>query len=375
MPPATLLFCGIVCRETAVVLVSAVRQRAWLRAMQAPASQTFSPYRSSAEFPEGESSLRRNLTNGSGYSLTGSFGAAQQKELDKPMSGTQAASKTEKETVEIKLAHSPDSDDAFMFYALATHKLATPGYKYTHVLADIQTLNEAALTETYDVTAVSFAAYPSLRDKYVLLDCGASFGENYGPIVVASKSMKREDLAGKRIGVPGLKTTAYLTLKLFEPNFEPVVMAFDKILEAVKNEVVEAGLLIHEGQLLFPQLGMHRVIDLGVWWHEQTGLPLPLGGNAVRRALGPAVGLQIAKTIKDSVEYGLEHREEALNYAMQFARDMETEVADKFVGMYVNRWTLGYGERGKQAVRALIERGTAAGLLPGPPDIEFLSEQ
>ena len=291
------------------------------------------------------------------------------------MSGTQAASKIEKETVEIKLAHSPDSDDAFMFYALATHKLATPGYKYTHILSDIQTLNEAALTETYDVTAVSFAAYPSLRDKYVLLDCGASFGENYGPIVVASKPMKREDLAGKRIGVPGLKTTSYLTLKLFEPNFEPVVMAFDKILDAVKNEVVEAGLLIHEGQLLFPQLGLHRVLDLGVWWHEQTGLPLPLGGNAVRRALGPALGLQIAKTIKDSVEYGLEHREEALNYAMQFARDMETEVADKFVEMYVNRWTLGYGERGRQAVRALIERGTAAGLLPGPPDIEFLSEQ
>ena len=289
------------------------------------------------------------------------------------MFGTQAASKTEKETVEIRLAHSPDSDDAFMFYALATHKLATPGYKYTHILSDIQTLNDRALTETYDVTAVSFAAYPSLRDKYVLLDCGASFGENYGPMVVASKPMKREDLAGRRIGIPGLKTTAYLTLKLFEPNFEPVVMAFDKILDGVKNEVVEAGLLIHEGQLLFPQLGMHRVLDLGVWWHEQTGLPLPLGGNAVRRALGPALGLQIAKTIKDSVEYGLEHREEALNYAMQFARDMETEVADKFVGMYVNRWTLGYGERGKQAVRALIERGTAAGLLPGPPDIEFLS--
>jgi 1,4-dihydroxy-6-naphthoate synthase len=290
------------------------------------------------------------------------------------MSAQQTASKTEKETVEIKLAHSPDSDDAFMFYALATHKLSTPGYKYTHVLSDIQTLNEAALTETYDVTAVSFAAYPSLRDKYVLLDCGASFGENYGPIVVSSKSMKKEDLAGKRIGVPGLKTTAYLTLKLFEPHFEPVVMAFDRILDAVKNDVVEAGLLIHEGQLLFPQLGMHRVVDLGVWWHEQTGLPLPLGGNAVRRALGPELGLQIARTIRDSVEYGLEHREEALNYAMQFARDMETDVADKFVGMYVNRWTLGYGERGKQAVRTLIERGTSAGLLPGPAEIEFLSE-
>lgn len=290
------------------------------------------------------------------------------------MSAQQAASKIEKETVEIRLAHSPDSDDAFMFYALATHKLATPGYKYTHVLADIQTLNEAALSETYDVTAVSFAAYPALRDKYVLLDCGASFGENYGPIVVSSKPLKKEDLAGRRIAVPGMKTSAYLTLKLFERNFEPVIMAFDKILDAVKNEVVEAGLLIHEGQLLFPKLGMHRVVDLGIWWHEQTGLPLPLGGNAVRKALGQEVGLQIARTIRDSVEYGLEHREEALNYAMQFARDMETELADKFVGMYVNRWTLGYGDRGRLAVKSLIERGTAAGLLPGPPEIEFLSE-
>jgi len=290
------------------------------------------------------------------------------------MSARQAASQTEKETQEIKLAHSPDSDDAFMFYALATHKLATPGYRYSHVLCDIQTLNEAALTETYDVTALSFAAYPSLRDKYILLDCGASFGENYGPIVVASKSMKPEELGGKRIGVPGLKTSAYLTLRLNTPNFEPVVIPFDKILDAVKNEMVDAGLLIHEGQLLFPQLGMHRVVDLGVWWHEETGLPLPLGGNAVRRALGRELGLQIARTIKGSVEYGLEHREEALNYAMQFARDMDPDVADKFVDMYVNRWTLGYGERGKQAVRELIARGTKAGLLPGPADVEFLSE-
>jgi 1,4-dihydroxy-6-naphthoate synthase len=290
------------------------------------------------------------------------------------MAGKPATSKTSADTMEIKLAHSPDSDDAFMFYALATHKLATPGYKYTHILSDIQSLNEAALTETYDVTAVSFAAYPSLRDKYVLLDCGASFGENYGPIVVASKSMKPAEIKGKRVGVPGLKTSAYLTLKLFEPDFEPVVMAFDKILDAVQNGLVEAGLLIHEGQLLFPQLGLHRVIDLGVWWHEQTGLPLPLGGNAVRRALGPQLGKQIARTIRESVEYGLEHREEALNYAMQFARDMETEVADKFVGMYVNKWTLGYGERGKRAVKELIERGTSAGLLPGPASVEFLGE-
>jgi 1,4-dihydroxy-6-naphthoate synthase len=290
------------------------------------------------------------------------------------MSGRQVASQTEKEPREIKLAHSPDSDDAFMFYALATHKLPTPGYKYTHILSDIQSLNEAALQEAYDVTALSFAAYPSLREKYVLLDCGASFGEGYGPIVVATHSMKPQELKGRRIGVPGLKTSAYLALKLYQPDFEAVVMPFERITEAVRNEVVEAGLLIHEGQLFFPQLGLYRVIDLGIWWQELTALPLPLGGNAVRRALGPELGRQIAKTIRDSVAYGLEHREEALNYAMQFARDMDADLADKFVGMYVNKWTLGYGEKGKKAVRELIERGTAAGLLPGPAEIEFLTE-
>jgi 1,4-dihydroxy-6-naphthoate synthase len=305
---------------------------------------------------------------------SGKTGVASTKETRTPMAGKQAASKTEKEPVEIKLAHSPDSDDAFMFYALATHKLATPGYKYTHILSDIQSLNEAALTETYDVTAISFAAYPALRDKYILLECGASFGEGYGPIVVSTKSLKPQELAGRRIGVPGLKTSAYLTLKLYEPNFEAVVMPFDKIIDAVQNNLVEAGLLIHEGQLFFPQMGLHRVIDLGIWWQEQTCLPLPLGGNAVRRALGPNLGRQIAKTIRDSVSYGLEHREEALNYAMQFARNMDTELADKFIGMYVNQWTLGYGEKGQQAVKELIARGTKAGLLPGPPTVEFLRE-
>ena len=289
----------------------------------------------------------------------------------------QATSKTSTEAREIKLAHSPDSDDAFMFYALATHKLNTPGYKYTHVLSDIQTLNEAALTETYDVTALSFAAYPGLRDKYVLLDCGASFGENYGPIVVAPSPMKATEIAGKRVAVPGLKTTAYLTLKLLEPNFEAVVTPFDKILEVVKNEVVDAGLLIHEGQLLFPQLGLHRVIDLGVWWHEQTGMPLPLGGNAVRRALGPEIGRSIARTIRDSVEYGLEHREEALNYAMQFVRatwkrNWRTNLS---ACKHVNRWTCWVmASCGKRALTELIARGTAAGLLPGPATVEFLSE-
>jgi len=290
------------------------------------------------------------------------------------MTATQATLKPGEQTVEIKLAHSPDSDDAFMFYALATHKLPTPGYRYTHVLSDIQSLNEAALSETYDVTAVSFAAYPSIREKYVLLDCGASFGEGYGPIVVAAKHLKKEDIKGKRIAVPGLKTSAYLALKLYEPDFEGVVMPFDKILGAVQEQMVEAGLLIHEGQLLFPQLGLHKVLDLGVWWQEQTGLPLPLGGNAVRKALGPELGRLIAKTIRDSVQYGLEHREDALKYAMQFARDMETELADQFVGMYVNKWTLGYGEKGKQAVQEFISRGTKAGILAGPDGVEFLSE-
>jgi 1,4-dihydroxy-6-naphthoate synthase len=285
-----------------------------------------------------------------------------------------ATPKASSKVMEIKLAHSPDSDDAFMFYALATHKLAPPGLKFSHVLADIETLNQAAMQEVYDVTALSFAAYPYLRDKYVLLDCGASFGEGYGPIVVASRPMKREELVGRRVGVPGLKTTAYLALKLYEPGFEPVVMAFDKILDAVRNEVVDAGLLIHEGQLLFPQLGLHRVVDLGHWWLEQTGLPLPLGGNAIRRALGAELGRRVARAIRESVQYALDHREEALNYAMQFARDMEADLTDKFVGMYVNNWTLGYGERGRKAVKELLTRGTKAGLLPAPPTAEFLSE-
>jgi len=277
-------------------------------------------------------------------------------------------------SLDIKLAHSPDSDAAFMFYGLATQKVKSPGLKFSHVLADIETLNQAATQEIYDVTALSFAAYPYLRDKYMLLDCGASFGEGYGPIVVSQHPLKREDLAKCRIGVPGLRTSAYLTLKLYEPRVEAVVMGFDQILDAVKNSVVDAGLLIHEGQLFFSQMGMHKVVDLGQWWLEQTGLPLPLGGNGVRRALGPAVGLQIGRAIHDSVAYALDHRESAVNYAMQFARDMDPDLADKFIGMYVNNWTLGYGDRGHQAVREFLKRGVDAGLIPGPPDAEFLIE-
>jgi len=278
-------------------------------------------------------------------------------------------------SIDIKLAHSPDSDDAFMFYAMATGKIRTPGLKFTHVLADIETLNKAAQQEIYDVTAFSFGAYPYLRDKYVLLDCGASFGEGYGPIVVSQHPLKREDLSKCRIGVPGLQTSAYLALRLYHPNVEPVVIPFDQILDAVKNSVVDAGLLIHEGQLFFPKLGLHKVVDLGQWWVEQTGLPLPLGGNAVRRTLGRPIGLQIGRAIRESVAYALDHREAAVNYAMQFARDMETEMADKFIGMYVNKWTLGYGERGRQAVNEFLKRGVSAGLIPGSPDAEFLLEE
>ena len=277
-------------------------------------------------------------------------------------------------TVSLQLAHSPDSDDAFMFYALATGKVRLPGVKYTHVLSDIQTLNEAALTETYDVTAVSFAAYPSLRDKYVLLDCGASFGEGYGPIVVASHPIKKNGLAGKKIAVAGTRTTSYLALKLFEPNVETVTMPFDKIMAAVQAKEVEAGLLIHEGQLLFSQIGLHKVVDLGQWWQESTGLPLPLGANAVRRSLGPEMGRQVARIIRESVSYALDHREAAVEYALQFARDMDPMLADKFIGMYVNRWTLDYGEEGRRAVRELLARGAAAGLVSPSFKVDFLSE-
>ena len=282
-----------------------------------------------------------------------------------------ATPKASSKVREIKLAHSPDSDDAFMFYALATNRVKAPGLKFTHALADIETLNQAADQETYDVTAISFAAYPYLKDKYVLLDSGASFGEGYGPMVVAATPMKRKDLAGKRIAVPGLRTSAYLALRLCQPDFEAVPTPFDKILDAVLDGTVRAGLIIHEGQLLYSQLGLHRIVDLGVWWKETTALPLPLGGNAVRRALGPEVAQRISQAIRESVAYALDHREEALNYALQFARDMDADLADKFVGMYVNRWTLGYGETGRAAVQELLDRGVRAGLLPGPIQAEF----
>ncbi|HXA56397.1 MAG TPA: MqnA/MqnD/SBP family protein [Candidatus Acidoferrum sp.] len=278
------------------------------------------------------------------------------------------------QTATLTLAHSPDSDDAFMFYALATGKVRLPGVRFDHILCDIETLNNAAHREVYDVTAVSFYGYAFVADKYVLLDCGASFGEGYGPIVVSSHPLKKTDLAGRRVAIPGTRTTSYLALKLFEPNVETVTMPFDKILDAVQAKEVEAGLLIHEGQLLFQQVGLHRVVDLGQWWQEQTSLPLPLGANAIRRSLGPELGYQVARVIRDSVSYALEHREPALNYALQFARDMDPVLADKFVGMYVNRWTLDYGDEGRRAVRELLARGAAVGMVPSSFEVEFLSE-
>ena len=277
-------------------------------------------------------------------------------------------------TAELRLAHSPDSDDAFMFYALATGKVRLPGVKFTHVLSDIESLNQAAHKETYDITAISFYGYAFVADKYVLLDCGASFGEGYGPIVVSARPIKKNELAGRKIAIPGTLTTSYLALKLFEPNVEIVTMPFDKILDAVQAKEVEAGLLIHEGQLLFSDIGLHRVVDLGQWWQETTKLPLPLGANAIRRSLGAELGMQVARVIRESVSYALDHREPALNYALQFARDMDPSLADKFIGMYVNRWTLDYGEEGRRAVRELLARGADAGLVPASFRVEFLSE-
>jgi 1,4-dihydroxy-6-naphthoate synthase len=278
------------------------------------------------------------------------------------------------QTAEIQLAHSPDSDDAFMFYALATGKVRIPGVKFNHVLCDIESLNRAAEKEVYDVTAVSFYGYSFIADKYVLLDCGASFGEGYGPIVVASHPIKKDDLKGRRIAIPGERTTSYLALKLFEPEVDTVTMPFDKILDAVAAKEVDAGLLIHEGQLIYSQMGLNRVVDLGQWWQEETGLPLPLGANAIRRSLNSSLGRDVERVIRESVSYALEHREAALNYALQFARDMDPAMADRFIGMYVNRWTLDYGEEGRRAVRELLGRGAAVGLVPSAFKIEFLSE-
>jgi 1,4-dihydroxy-6-naphthoate synthase len=275
------------------------------------------------------------------------------------------------QTREISVAHSPDSDDAFMFYGLATNKIRVPGLKFNHTLTDIETLNRKAMEGFYDVSAVSFHAYPYIQDKYALMPCGGSVGDKYGPMVVAQRAFGLEDLKRMKVAVPGTLTTAYLALKLFASKIDTVVVPFDQIIPEVLAGKYEAGLIIHEGQLSYERSGLQRIIDLGKWWHELTGLPLPLGGNAIRRELGPDLIFTITKALRDSIQYALDHREEALAYAMQFARDLDHQMADRFVGMYVNARTLDYGDDGKEAVERLLTMGYKAGIIPMKPQVEF----
>jgi 1,4-dihydroxy-6-naphthoate synthase len=275
---------------------------------------------------------------------------------------------------EIRVAHSPDSDDAFMFYGMATNKVRVPGVKFTHTLCDIETLNRKALDGFYDITAISFHAYPYIQDKYALMPSGGSVGEGYGPMIVASRNIPLDEIARHRIAVPGTMTTAYLVLKLFAPEAATEVVPFDEIIPRVLEGKYQAGLIIHEGQLTFNKSGLHKVVDMGKWWREQTGLPLPLGGNAIRRDLGPELMLSCCAALRDSIRYALEHREEALQYAMQFARDLDPQLADKFVGMYVNERTLDYGNDGREAIAKLLEMGHAAGIIPQKPAVEFVGQ-
>jgi 1,4-dihydroxy-6-naphthoate synthase len=273
---------------------------------------------------------------------------------------------------EITVAHSPDSDDAFMFYALATNKVRVPGLRFTHTLCDIETLNRKAMEGVYDVTAISFHAFPYIQDHYALLPSGGSVGDGYGPMIVATRAFTASEIKKKRIAVPGKLTTAYLALKLFAPGIEVEVVPFDQIIPQVLEGKYEAGLIIHEGQLTYPKAGLYRIVDLGKWWLKMTGLPLPLGGNAIRRALGPQLMSSVSTALRDSIQYALDHREEALAYAMQFARDLDSQLADKFVGMYVNERTLDYGPDGREAVRRLLDMGHKAGIIPQPTKVEFV---
>lgn len=287
---------------------------------------------------------------------------------------TRKAGSVPRQTFELTLAHSLDSDDAFMFYALATRKIPTEPLKFTHTLEDIQSLNAKAQKGVFDITAISFHAYPYVADQYILLPSGASFGDRYGPMIVSRGPMNASDLKKKRVAVPGKMTTAYLTLMLYEPEVEPVVVPFDRIIGAVTRGEVDAGVVIHEGQLTYSIEGLSKVIDLGEWWHQQTALPLPLGGNVIRRSLGDDVTRLVSKTLRSSILYSLEHREEALTYAMQFARGLDHFTADKFVSMYVNDWTVNYGKEGRRAVQALLDRGFERGLLPQPVEAEFVDD-
>jgi 1,4-dihydroxy-6-naphthoate synthase len=274
----------------------------------------------------------------------------------------------------IHVAHSPDSDDAFMFYALATGKIDTEGLTYVHELQDIETLNQRALRGELEVTAVSIHAYAYLSDRYALLPHGSSMGDKYGPRLVALSPHTRESIRGKRIAIPGPLTTAYLALRLYQPDFIAVPTPFDKIEAAVLDKSVDLGLLIHEGQLTYAADGFTLVQDMGEWWFKETGMPLPLGGNVIRKDLGPDLIKKISRHLRASIAYSLDHREAALDHAMQYARGLDRAKADTFVGMYVNEWTLDYGDRGKEAVRALLKRGVEAGVITKSVNVEFVAD-
>ena len=273
---------------------------------------------------------------------------------------------------EISVAHSPDSDDAFMFYGLATNKVRVPGLKFTHTLSDIETLNRKAREAYYDLTAISFHAYPYLQDSYALLPNGGSVGEGYGPMIVANRDYTVEEIKTKKIAVPGRLTTAYLVLKLFAPDIQTEVVAFDQIIPQILEGRYEAGLIIHEGQLTYGKSGLKRIVDFGKWWREETGLPLPLGGNAIKRELGSELMHEVSAALKESIQYALDHRDEALEYAMQFARDLDRQLASRFVSMYVNERTLDYGQQGRQAIARLLEMGYERHIIPHRPRVEFI---
>ncbi|MCG8407611.1 MAG: ABC transporter substrate-binding protein [Phycisphaerales bacterium] len=278
------------------------------------------------------------------------------------------------DSVTIRVGHSPDPDDAFMFYALARDMIDTGRYHFTHEMADIESLNRRAETGELEVSAISIHSYPYVCGKYALLACGCSMGDGYGPMVITREPCTLEDLKGKTIAVPGERTTAFLALNLClgKGRFDHRVVMFDEIPDAVANGDVDAGLIIHEAQLTYQRQGLHKVVDVAEWWGEQTGLPLPLGGNVIRRDLGPEPMREVAGLLKASIEYSLEHRKEAIDYALQFGRGLDTDLTDQFVEMYVNKWTLDYGERGRKAVKELLAKAHEAGLVPNPGEIEFI---
>ena len=295
----------------------------------------------------------------------------------------------------LRLGHSPDPDDAFMFYALAQDPplIPTGNYRFQHVLQDIQTLNQRAMRGELEITAISIHAYPYVADKYALTSCGSSMGDQYGPMVVAKRHMPESDLLGKVIAIPGELTTAFLALQLalgrgaptnpprnFEPppgsadpSFRYTVVPFDQILSHVQQGKADAGLIIHEGQLTYQNHGLHCILDLGKWWHEQTALPLPLGGNCIRKDLGQPAMQEVTDILKHSIQFSLDHRAEAVQYALKYGRDLNRHLADQFVGMYVNHWTLDYGPKGREAITTLLRRGAAAKLVPDVKTLEFVT--